>query len=109
MDDGAAALILYDGGILARVTADGTAPVESLTIAVHGERRTGVASGSDFDDLSLYAITETGTDELTCIPPMYEKWTELGANVPPLMELYDHFARAIDGEANDLPTFETGW
>lgn len=102
VDDGAAALMLYDGGLFARVCADGTVPVESVIVAVHGERRTGVASGTGFDDLSLYAVSDTGTDELTCTPPVYAKWADLGANVPMLMELYDQFGRAIDGEANVL-------
>jgi|HubBroStandDraft_5_1064220.scaffolds.fasta_scaffold11855_2 predicted dehydrogenase len=108
VDDGAAALLLYEGGAFARVCADGTVPVESITVAVHGEQRTGVASGTSFDDLSLYAVSDTGTDELTCTPPVYAKRADLGANVPMLMELYDQFAHAIDGEANVLPTFEDG-
>lgn len=108
VDDGGAALILYDGGMFARVCADGTLAVESITIAVHGESRTGVASGPSFDELSLYAVSDKGTDELTCTPPLYEKWAELGGNVPALMELYDEFARAIDGETNSLPTFADG-
>lgn len=108
VDDGAAALVLYGGGLFARICADGTVPVESITIAVHGERRTGVVSGTSFDDLSLYAVSDTGTDELTCTQPPYAKFADLGGNVPMLMELYDQFARAIDGEANVLPTFAEG-
>ena len=108
VDDGAASLMLYDGGLFARVCADGTVPVESITISVHGEHRTGVASGTSFDDLSLYVVSDTGTDELTCTQPVYAKWAKLGANVPMLMELYDQFARAIDGDANVLPTFADG-
>lgn len=108
VDDGAAALMLYGDGLLARVCADGAVPVESFTIAIHGEARTGVASGPSFDELALYAVSDAGTDELTCTQPVYAKWAELGANVPPLMELYDQFARAIAGEENELPTFADG-
>jgi predicted dehydrogenase len=108
VDDGAAAVMLYEGGAFARVCADGTTAVESLTIAVHGERRTAVASGPSFDELSLYAVSDTETEELTCTLPVYAKWAELGANVPPLMELYDQFARAIDSEEHALPTFQDG-
>lgn len=108
VDDGAAALILYEGGAFARVCADGTVPVESVTIAVHGEVRTGVVSGTSFGDLSLYAVSDTGTDELTCTQPVYAKWTDLGANVPMLMELYDQFALAVERKANVLPTFADG-
>lgn len=104
-DDGGFALIDYGDGLVARVAADATTSVESVTSALHGERRTGVASGPWITGLTLYATDAEGTDELACTPSPYQRFASLGENVPPLMELYDEFAKKIEGEPNALPTF----
>ncbi len=106
VDDGAFALIEYGDGLVARVAVDATTAVQSVTSAVHGERRTGVASGPAMNELTLYAADAETTDELTCTSAPYEAYARLGANVPPLMELYDEFANKVDGKPNALPSFE---
>ncbi|HXO18027.1 MAG TPA: Gfo/Idh/MocA family oxidoreductase, partial [Candidatus Dormibacteraeota bacterium] len=106
VDDGAFALIDYGDGLAARLTADGTAAVESYICAVHGEQRTAVASGPNILDLTLYTVDPEETDELECRPSPYHEFARVHPNVPPLMELYDEFVKRIEGRPNALPTFE---
>jgi predicted dehydrogenase len=105
VDDGAFALLEYEGGAVARVSADATASVDGFTLAVHGEDRTAVASGSNITDLTLYTLDGEETNELECRPSPYAKFASINPNVPLLMELYDEFAKALDGQPNALPTF----
>lgn len=105
VDDGAFALLHYPGGAVARLTVDATVGVASFTSAVHGEKRTAVASGPGIMDLRLFSVDAEETNELECKPSPYAKFASIDPHVPFLMELYDEFARAIDGEPNALPTF----
>lgn len=106
VDDGAFALLDYGQGLVARLTADGTAAVESYTCAVHGEKLTAVASGDNIVELALYTVDRDHTDELQCKPSPYAAFAKLNGNVPPLMELYDEFVKRIEERPNVLPTFE---
>jgi predicted dehydrogenase len=106
VDDAGFGLIEYEEGLVARLAADATTAVESYTCAVHGEQRTAVASGPNILDLTLYAVDRNDTEELECKPSPYRSFARINPNVPPLMELYDEFAKKIQGKANVLPTFE---
>ena len=106
VDDAGFALVQYADELVARVTADATTAVESYVCAAHGERRTAVASGPSILELALFAVDGDRTDELECKPSPYARFESLGANVPPLMELYDEFVRAMEGATNALPTFD---
>lgn len=105
VDDGAFALVDYGDGLVARIAADATTSVDSVTSALHGEQRTGVASGPQMTELTLYTADAEVTDELTCKPSPYSAYAQLGGNVPPLMELYDELAKKIEKQPNDLPSF----
>jgi predicted dehydrogenase len=106
VDDGAFALLDYGDGLIARLTADDTTAADGYTCAVHGEDRSAVASGPDITELQLFTVEKDETSELDCKPSRYAKLASINANVPLLMELYDEFVKAIEGEANALPTFE---
>jgi predicted dehydrogenase len=106
VDDGAFALVDYGNGFVARLTADGTTAVDSYTCALHGEKRTAVASGPWMTELTLYTVDCDETDELTCKPSPYSAYENLAPNVPPLMELYDELVNKIEGKPNALPSFE---
>jgi predicted dehydrogenase len=108
VDDGAFALLEYRQGLVSRLCADGTTAVESFTCAVHGENRTAVASGNNITDLKLFTVDDEETSELDCKPSPYARFASVNANVPLLMELYDEFAKKIEGKPNALPTFEEG-
>jgi predicted dehydrogenase len=108
VDDGAFGLLEYREGLVARLCADATTAVESFTCAVHGEDRTAVASGNNITDLQLFIVDDEETSELKCKPSPYARFASVNASVPLLMELYDEFAKKIEGKPNGLPTFEEG-
>jgi predicted dehydrogenase len=105
VDDGAFALLDYGNGVVGRVTVEGTTTAEGYTCAVHGEDRSAVASGPNIVDVELFSIDKDETNELECKPSPYAKFATINPNVPLLMELYDEFAKAIEGKPNALPTF----
>jgi predicted dehydrogenase len=106
VDDGAFALLDYGDGLVARLVADATTSVDGYTCAVHGEDRTAVASGPNISELTLFTIDRDETNELQCKPSPYAQFASINGNVPLLMELYDEFVRAIEGQPHALPTFE---
>jgi predicted dehydrogenase len=108
VDDGAFGVLEYREGLIARLCADATTAVESFTCAVHGEDRTAVASGNNITELKLFIVDDDETSELKCKPSPYARFASVNANVPLLMELYDEFAKKIEGKPNALPTFEEG-
>jgi predicted dehydrogenase len=105
VDDAGFALLDYGEGLVAQLGADGATALESYTCAVHGEKRTAVASGPNILDLTLYAVDGDKTEELQCKPSPYRALASISPNVPPLMELYDEFVKKIEGKANALPSF----
>lgn len=106
VDDGAFALLDYGEGLIGRLTVDGTAAVDSFTLAVHAENRTAVASGETIVDMTLFTVDDDETNELQCKPSPYAKFTSINGNVPLLMELYDEWIKQIETESSALPTFE---
>jgi predicted dehydrogenase len=108
VDDGAFALVDYGDGLVGRITVDGTSAVESATLAAHGERRTAVASGTSVLDATMYSVDEDETAELTLKPDPHANLASAHPNLPPFVNLLDEFAKALDGEPADLPTFEDG-
>jgi predicted dehydrogenase len=105
VDDGAFALLDYGDGLVARLTVDGTTAAEGYTCAVHGEDRSAVASGASMIELQLFTVEKDETSELECKPSPYAKFASINGNVPLLMELYDEFVKAIEGQPNALPSF----
>ena len=114
VDDGAFALLRYADGVVARLTVDGTAAVDSFTFAIHGEKRTAVCSGKAFADQRLFSVDEEETNELECAPSRYARFASINGNVPPMMELYDAWLAKIDGTpaapavGQALPSFADG-
>jgi len=106
--DGAFGYVDYADGIIARVSADSTTVIESLTLAVHGEVRSAVANGLGFADLTLYAISEDEEDELQIVESPYAKHGTIAPNVPWFLALLDAFAQRIDLGASGVPTFADG-
>ncbi len=105
VDDGAFALLDYGEGLVARLTVDATTAQSAFTLAVHAENRTAVESGENITETTLYSVDADESAELQCKPSPYAKYSSVQPNVPYLMELYDHFADAVEGKPNALPTF----
>lgn len=106
VDDGCWALIDYGDGLMARVSVDATTPVESFTLAAHGENRTAVASGTDFDDMRLFSVDEDETNELDVKPSPYARFASVDRHVPFIMELLDEFTKQIRTGESAVPTFD---
>jgi predicted dehydrogenase len=106
VDDGCWALLDYGDGLVARVSVDATTPVESFTLAAHGENRTAVASGTDFDDMRLFSVDEEETNELDVKPSPYARFAPVDRHVPFIMELLDEFVKQIRTGNSAVPTFE---
>ena len=102
-DDGAYALLDFGDGLAARLSNDGTAPVESYVCAVYGEDRIAVSSGRHAGETTLYTVDDDETNELQCKPSAYEK--SLGANAALAMDLYDEFVKQIETGSSALPSF----
>lgn len=105
VDDGAFALLDYGDGLIARLCVDATTAQSSFTLAVHAENRTAVESGNSLTETTLYSIDADESAELQCKPSRYARFSSVQSNVPYLMELYDTFADAIEGNPNALPSF----
>ena len=106
--DGAFAYVDYGDGLVARVSIDATTVVESQTVALHGETRSGIASGASWNDLSVYAIGEDEQDELEIAASQYAKHGVIHPNVPYFLHLLDAFAERIDLGTPGVPTFADG-
>ncbi len=107
--DGAFATIDYGEGTIATVTADATRAVESSTIAVHGARRTAVASGDNMLAVTTFVVDAEETSELQLAPQAHANLSTAHPNLPPFVTLLDAFAAAIDdGATADVPTFADG-
>lgn len=105
VDDGCFALIDYGDGLIARVTVDATTAVDSLTLALHAENRTAVASGSDLFTMRLFSVDEEETNELDCTPSPHAKMASVDPHVPFVMDLLDEFVKQIRTGTSAVPTF----
>jgi len=106
--DGAFATIDYGDGLIATVTADGTRAIPSALLAVHGEARTAVASGTDILTAKTFVVDEEETAELDLVPQAHAHLAAAHPNIPPFVALLDAFATRIAGESADVPTFAEG-
>lgn len=106
VDDGCWALIDYGGGLVARVSVDAATALESFTLAAHGENRTAVASGTDFDDMRLFSVDAEETSELEVKPAPYARFASVDRHVPYIIELLDEFVKQIETGTSAVPTFE---
>lgn len=106
VDDGAFALLDYGEGLVARLTVDGTARVESSTYAVHAENRTAVASGTDVHDMRLFSVDADETSELDCKISPYQRMQSVDKHVPLIMQLLDEFVKQIETGSSAVPTFQ---
>ena len=105
VDDGAFVLIDYGDGLIARVTVDATTAVDSLTVAVHAENRTAVASGSDLFTMRLFSVDEEETNELDCTPSPHAKLASVDPHAPFIADLLDEFVKQIETGSSAVPTF----
>ena len=106
--DGAFSYVDYGDGLVARVSFDATTVVNSTTIAIHGEVRSGIASGSWLSDLTLYALADDEQDELEVKESEHARHGVVHGNLPYFLDLLDAFAERIDLGTPGVPTFADG-
>jgi predicted dehydrogenase len=106
--DGAFALLDYGDGLIARLAVDATHPVDSTTLAVHGETRVAAASGPDVLNMTMFVVDAEETSELALRPQKHAELAAVHPNLPAFVTLLDEFAAAIDGKPAQLPTFADG-
>ncbi len=106
--DGAFAYVDYGDGLVARVSNDSTTVVDSTTVAVHGERRSGIASGTSLPELRLYALAQDEQDELEVAPSPHAKQAVVHGNLPMFLALLDALAQRIDLGTPGVPSFADG-
>ncbi len=106
--DGAYATLDYGEGLIAVVSIDATRAVESVTLAVHGELRTAVASGPDALSLKAFIVDDDETAELELAPQPHANLAAVHPNLPSFVTLLDAFAARLDGNPAALPTFADG-
>jgi predicted dehydrogenase len=106
--DGAFAYADYGDGLVARASNDSATVIDSTTVTVHGERRSAIANGTFFHDLSLFTIAPDEQDELAVAESPYAKHAVVHGNLPFFLPLLDAFAEAIDLGTPGVPTFADG-
>jgi predicted dehydrogenase len=106
--DGAFAFVDYGGGLVGRVSNDSTTIVESMTVAVHGELRSAVASGPSLGGLRLFTLADDEQDELEVVTLGNAQHAAIHPNLPAFLALLDAFAVRIDLGGGDAPTFADG-
>jgi predicted dehydrogenase len=106
--DGAFSFVDFGDGLVARCANDSTTVIESTTVAVHGETRSAVASGTFFNDLAVFALSEDEQDELEIAPAPYARHAVVHGNVPFFLPLLDALAERIDLGAPGVPAFADG-
>jgi predicted dehydrogenase len=106
--DGCFALADLGTGIAARMTVDGTLSITQSTIALHGEGRTAVATGSQLTNMTLYVVDADGSNEYELKESPYEKYRPVYASIPQFLSLLDDFAVRIETGGGTCPTFADG-
>lgn len=106
--DGAFATLDYGDGLIASVTTDYTRATWSALLAVHGESRTVVASGTDLINSTTFVVDDEETAELELTPQVHGHLAAAHPNIPPFVALLDAFAARIAGTDAMLPTFADG-
>ncbi len=108
VDDGVFALLDFGDGLAGRITVDATLTIAQATVAVHGERRSAVASGDNLIAQTLFTIDDDEQNELELTPPSYAKFASVHPQVPAFLELLDAFADRINGGDARVPSFADG-
>jgi predicted dehydrogenase len=107
--DGVFALADLGNGVAARMTLDSTMSMNHTTIAVHGEKRTAVATGPIWHEMTLYIVDgDKESTEYELKPNPYAKYGTIHPSVPAFMRLLDDFVVRLNTGGGNCPTFADG-
>jgi predicted dehydrogenase len=108
VDDGAFVTIDYGEGLIGRLSADGTLRVEGCLLAVHGEARTALATGTTIHNQVVYTVDDDETAELELRPISRAALASVHESVPAFAAMLDAFFDAINGKPHQAATFADG-
>jgi predicted dehydrogenase len=106
--DGAFSILDFGEGLAATVTTDHTRSTDSTLIAVHGEKRTVVASGKSLQQTTTFIVDENETAELELLPNAHANLAIAHPSLPFFLSLLDDMLQAMEGKSTTIPTFAEG-
>jgi predicted dehydrogenase len=106
--DGAFALLDFGAGLAATITSDLTHVADSALVAVHGEQRTIVSSGTSLHETTTFVVDDEETAELELRANPRAQLAIAHPSLPLFLSLLDDLAQTIDGKPNTIPTFADG-
>ncbi|TAM58884.1 Gfo/Idh/MocA family oxidoreductase [bacterium] len=86
-----------------QLALDGRGATEDFSFSVSGSRRMALVVGDHPEDGELHVIEGDRDDEYALRPSRYQRFAAAHRLVPPLLELLDDLALAIDGNAMTAP------
>jgi hypothetical protein len=82
--------------------------MNQVTLALHSEAMSVVASGETFSDMRLFSVEPDEQSEFDLAPSAYARYAAVGLAIPAFMALLDAFAARIEHGGGDAPTFAEG-
>lgn len=96
--------VRHDGGCASQLAVEGRGATEDYAFSVSGTERMAMVVGERPANGELHVIEGDRDDEYALRPSPYQRFAAAHRLVPPLMELLDDLALAIDGKASAVPT-----
>jgi len=94
----------HAGGCVTQVVIDGDSPTEDFSFTIAGTGRAAMVIGDHPDVGELHLVAGEVDDEYAVRPSPYQRFAAAHRHVPPMMELLDDLAAAIDGKVSTVPT-----
>ena len=94
----------HDGGCTSQLAVDGRGATEDFSFTISGTERMAMVVGDRPEDGELHVIEGDRDDEYALRPSPYQRFAAAHRLVPPLMELLDDLALAVEGKASAVPT-----
>lgn len=107
-DDASLLQLRHAGGCASQLAIDGRAAMEDFAFLVTGTQRAALLVGDHPEVCELHVLEGEVDDEYALRSSPYQRFAAAHRHVPPLMELLDDLAAAIDGKATSLPTLADG-
>lgn len=94
----------HDGGCASQLAVEGRGATEDYSFSVSGTERMAMVVGERPESGELHVIEGDRDDEYALRPSPYQRFAAAHRLVPPLMELLDDLALAVEGKASAVPT-----
>lgn len=108
VEDGAFITLDFGTGLIARLTVDGTAAIDSCICAIHGAKLTALASGTSIFNEQMYTVNLEETAELELAGLKYAALSSASPILPSFMAMLDGFCERLAGRSSDVADFADG-